>query len=61
MKSFEKFIIEGKQELPLRKMSLKAASKDAKAYVEKDVKKKYDLQNQGRMIRMTMNKADKSQ
>jgi len=60
MKSFEKFISEGKQELPLGKMSLKAASKDAKAHAEKDVKKKHDLENQGRMIRMTMNKADKS-
>lgn len=60
MKSFDKFISEGKRELPLRKMSLKAAHKDAKANDEKDVKKKYDLENQGRMIRMTMNQADES-
>ena len=36
-------------------------SKDSKANVEKDNKKKFDLENQGRMVRMTMNKADKSQ
>ena len=60
MKSFEEFITEGKKELPLTKMSLKAMSKDSKANVEKDNKKKFELENQGRMIRMTMNKADKS-
>ena len=60
MKSFEQFITEGKKELPLAKMSLKAMSKDSKANAEKDNKKKFELENQGRMIRMTMNKADKS-
>ena len=40
MKSFEEFITEGKKELPLAKMSLKAMSKDSKANVEKDNKKK---------------------
>lgn len=60
MKSFEKFISEGKKELPLMKMSLQASHKDSKANAEKDVKKKHKLENQGRMIRMTMDKADQS-
>lgn len=60
MKTFYEFITESLKELPLAKMSLKAAHKDTKAHDEKDIAKKSKLENQGRMIRLTMNKADKS-
>lgn len=59
MKSFEQFLAEGKKELPLGKMSLKASSKDQKAAKETDINKKYKLENQARMIRLTQNKAAK--
>ena len=59
-KSFIEFLMEAHKELPLFKMSLKAFDKDTKANVEKDDKRRNKLENQGRMIRMTMNKADSS-
>ena len=59
MKSFDQFLAEGKKELPLGKMSLKAFSKDQKAAKETDINKKYKLENQARMIRLTQNKAAK--
>ena len=60
MKTFYEFVTESLKELPLAKMSLKAAHKDTKAHGEKDIKKKTKLENQGRMIRIAMDKADKS-
>ena len=60
MKTFYEFITESLKELPLTKMSLKAAHKDTKAHAEKDIKKKTKLENQGRMIRIAMDKVDKS-
>ena len=59
-KSFIDFLLEVKKELPLFKMSLKAADKDYKADIEKDDEKRNKLENQGRMIRMAMDKADSS-
>ena len=57
--AYEK-VYEGKKELPLAKMSLKASELDGKSYEEEDTKKRHKLEDRARMIRIMQNKgADK--